>query len=107
GLDMAVSGAPVEKQLMSLTGVVGASANVATSSVRVEYLPESVTAEDMAEAVERAGYRLAQPIDVADPVERERIARAREYNTLLKRFELAAVIAVVSMVLSMPLMMME
>jgi len=107
GLDMAVSGAPVEKQLMSLTGVVGASANVATSSVRVEYLPESVTAEDMAEAVERAGYRLAQPIDVADPVERERIARAREYNTLLKRFALAAVIAVVSMVLSMPLMMME
>ncbi len=107
GLDMAPSGVPVEKQLTSLTGVVSASANVATSSVRVEYLPESVTAEDMAEAIERAGYRLAQPIDVADPVERERIARAREYRTLLKRFAVAAVIAVISMVLSMPLMMME
>jgi len=107
GLDMAPSGVPVEKQLTSLTGVVSASANVATSSVRVEYLPESVTAEDMAEAIERAGYRLAQPIDVADPVERERIARAREYRTLLKRFAFAAVIAVISMVLSMPLMMME
>lgn len=107
GLDMAPSGVPVEKQLTSLTGVVSASANVATSSVRVEYLPESVTAEDMAEAIERAGYRLAQPIDVADPVERERIARASEYRTLLKRFAVAAVIAVISMVLSMPLMMME
>src|SRR5512138_2512991 len=107
GLDMAPSGVPVEKQLTSLTGVVSASANVATSSVRVGYLPESVTAEDMAEAIERAGYRLAQPIDVADPVERERIARASEYRTLLKRFAVAAVIAVISMVLSMPLMMME
>ncbi|HEU5209842.1 MAG TPA: cation transporter, partial [Longimicrobiales bacterium] len=107
GLDMAMSGVPVERQLLSRAGVVSASANVATSSVRVEYLPETVTAEDMAEAIERAGYRLAQPIDVADPVEREKVARAREYRTLLRRFWLAAALGVISMVLSMPLMMME
>src|SRR5690606_20411658 len=86
GLDMAAGGGPVERQLMALAGIVRASANVATSTVRVEYLPESVTAEDLADAIGRAGYRLAQPIDVADPVERERIAREREYRTLLRRF---------------------
>lgn len=107
GLDMAAGGGPVERQLMALAGIVRASANVATSTVRVEYLPESVTAEDLADAIGRAGYRLAQPIDVADPVERERIAREREYRTLLRRFAVAAVIGVISMVLSMPLMMLE
>lgn len=107
GLGMASTGAPVEKQLLSLNGVVSANANVATSSAHVEYLPESVAAEDLEAAVARAGYRLSVPIDAIDPVEREKEARAREYRTLLKRFSLAAVIAVISMVLSMPLMMME
>ncbi len=86
GLGMAATGMPVEKQLLSLTGVVSASANVATSSVRVEYLPESVAAEDLEAAVGRAGYRLSVPIDAVDPVEREKVARAREYRKLLTRF---------------------
>ncbi|MHB1168393.1 MAG: heavy metal translocating P-type ATPase [Longimicrobiales bacterium] len=107
GLGMASTGAPVEKQLLSLNGVVSANANVATSSAHVEYLPESVAAEDLEAAVARAGYRLSVPIDAVDPVEREKEARAREYRTLLKRFWLAAVIAVISMVLSMPLMIMD
>ncbi len=107
GLDMAVSGGSVERQLLAVPGVVSASANVATSSVRVEHLPESVAPEDFAAAIERAGYRLAQPVDVADPVERERVARARDYRRLRQRFWVAAVIGVVTMVLSMPLMMAE
>src|SRR5690606_14172661 len=68
GLDMAAGGGQVERQHMAIAGIVRASANVATSTVGVEYLPESVTAEDLADAIRRAGYRLAQPIDVADPV---------------------------------------
>lgn len=107
GLEWAVTGAAVERELAALPGVVHASANLATSSVRVEYLPESVDAGDFAEAVERAGYSLAEPVDIADPVERERVARGREYRALLGRFWFAAVAGAVAMVLSMPLMMME
>ncbi|MGH7444965.1 MAG: heavy metal translocating P-type ATPase [Longimicrobiales bacterium] len=107
GLEWAATAAPVERELEALAGVVSVAANLATSSVRVVYLPESVAPEDFGAAVERAGYRLAAPVDVADPVERERVARARDYQALLRRFVLAAVIGVVTMVLSMPLMMQD
>jgi Cu+-exporting ATPase len=107
GLEWASTGAPVERALLAVTGVVSASANIATEAVRVGYLPDMVAPEDLAGAIEQAGYALGEPIDVADPVERERAARERAYRSLLGRFAFAAVAAVIAMVLSMPLMMME
>jgi Cu+-exporting ATPase len=107
GLEWAATGAPVERELNALTGVVSATANLATSSVRVQYLPDTVPPEEFGAAIRRAGYRLAAPVDIADPVERERAARARDYRALLSRFWFAAVAGAVAMVLSMPLMMLE
>jgi Cu+-exporting ATPase len=104
GLEWAATAEPVERELGRLPGVLSARVNLATSQARVEYLPDVTTPADLGAAVERAGYRLASPIDAEDPVERERAAREAEYRGLLKRFVLAAVIGVVAMVLSMPLM---
>jgi P-type Cu+ transporter len=105
GLEWAASGEPVEKELLALPGVLRASANLALGEARVQLLPELVTPEQLVRAVERAGYSVAQAIEIADPVERERVSRAREYGDLLRRFWLAAAVGVVAMALSMPLML--
>jgi P-type Cu+ transporter len=44
GLEYAVSGEPLERELRALRGVIGASVNLATGEARVELLPEVVTA---------------------------------------------------------------
>jgi P-type Cu+ transporter len=105
GLEWAVSGEPVERELRALRGVVGASVNIATREARVELLPDAVTPAALAAAVERAGYGLAETVEIADPVERERVMREREYRTLLRKFWLAAGVGVIAMILMMPLMM--
>ncbi len=104
GLEMAASGERLERELRKLPGVVRAEVNLATGEVRVAYLPEATPTEALAGAIERAGYRLGAPLEVADPVERERVAREREYGKLRARFVFAAVVAVVAMVASLPLM---
>jgi Cu+-exporting ATPase len=105
GLEWAASGEPVERELLKVKGVVGAGVNLSSGTARVELLADSVAAEELSRAVERAGYRVAKPIDVADPVERERVAREEQERSLARRFVLAAAVGAVSMLLSMPLMM--
>ena len=107
GLEWAASSAPVERELGRVPGVVRAAVNLSTRQARVEVLADAVTAAALAAGVERAGYRLAETIEIADPVVREQVAREREYRSLLGRFAVAAVGAVLTMVLSMPLMMHE
>jgi P-type Cu+ transporter len=105
GLEWAVSGERLERELLSVPGVVRASTNLASGAARVELLPELAGGDALAAAVERAGYRLDEAVEIADPVERERAAREREYRDVVRKFWLAAAVGVVSMVLSMPLMM--
>jgi Cu+-exporting ATPase len=105
GLEWAVSGEPLERELRAVAGVVGATANLAAGEARAEVLAEVVTPEALESAVRRAGYTLSDAVTIADPVERERVAREREYRTLLHRFWLAAGVGVIAMIMSMPLMM--
>jgi Cu+-exporting ATPase len=104
GLDMAVTGEGIERELMSVAGVLEADVNIATGVARVVFIPEVAAPADFEAAVERAGYELAAPIDVADPAERERIAREREYRTLRRKFWFSAFVSVFAMLASMPLM---
>jgi P-type Cu+ transporter len=104
GLEWAVSGEPVERELLALPGVLTAQVNIASGGAHVRYLPDAVTPSDLEVAVRRSGHELAAPIDVADPAERERLAREAEYRSLRDRFAFSAVVAVIAMVASMPLM---
>jgi Cu+-exporting ATPase len=104
GLEWAVSGEALERELRAVPGVIDAAVNLATGDVRVEVLPEVAAPDALEAAVRRAGYGLSEAVAIADPVERERQSRQREYRTLLRKFWLAAVVGVVAMVLSMPLM---
>src|SRR6266571_3406143 len=103
-LHYAPSVAPLERELARVKGVVRAVANQATEMVTVDYVPGVTTAEALERAVAAAGFQVAAPIAAEDPVERERLARAREVRTLAGRFALAAVVAVVAMLGSMLLM---
>jgi P-type Cu+ transporter len=105
GLEWAVSGEPLERELLALPGVVAAAVNLATREARVTLLPEVATAAELEAAVARAGYAVAESVAIADPVARERTAREREYRDLLHRFWLAAGVGVIAMIVMMPLMM--
>ncbi|HEX9105950.1 MAG TPA: heavy metal translocating P-type ATPase, partial [Longimicrobiales bacterium] len=105
GLEYAVSGEPLERELRRVPGVLGAQVNLATDEARIRYLPEATEENALGQAVARAGYRLAEPLAAGDPVEREQAAREQEYARLRARLVVAAVVTVVSMIVSMPLMM--
>src|SRR5688572_27665574 len=97
GLEWAASGEPAERELRGVPGVVRASVNLAAGTAWVELLPELASADDLRGAVARAGYRLAETVAIADPVERELVSRAAEYRTLLRKFWLAAGVAALAM----------
>lgn len=103
-LHYAPSVAPLEAALRDVPGVIRAVANQATETATVDYIPGTATAADLERAVERAGFRVAEPIAAEDPVERERVARAREVHALLWRFVVAAAVAVVTLLGTMLLM---
>src|SRR3989454_9231443 len=100
-LHSAPSVASLEQALGAVNGVLRAAANQATETVTVDYVPGTTTAEALEQAVEQAGFEVAEPIPTEDPVERERIARRREIRTLRGKFALAAVVGVVTLLGSM------
>ena len=104
GLHYATGVGRLEDALTRLTGVLGAVANQAVEEVRVDYVPGLVTGRELEQAVEHAGFRVAAPIAEEDPVERERLKRQGEIRRLSWKLAVAAVVAVISMIGSMPLM---
>ena len=104
GLEWAASSAGVERALERLAGVVRVGVNQATGLARVWVLRGAVSESDLVAAVERAGYGLAAPVGAMDPVELERTTRLRDYRVLRSKFVVAAIVGVIAMVLSMPLM---
>jgi Cu+-exporting ATPase len=104
GLHYAAGVGRIEERLLELPGVLSASANQATEDVRVDYVPGLVTGKDLERAVEEVGFQVAEPVAEEDPVERDRLKRAREIRALAWKFALAAVVALVTMIGSMPLM---
>ena len=96
--------ARLESEVAGLAGVLTARANQATEQLAVEYVPGLVTGRDLEAAVERAGFSVAEPVPDEDPAERERVQRDREMRALRGRLLVAGVAAVLTMILSLPLM---
>src|SRR3989442_1068450 len=96
-LHYAASVLPLEQALARVRGVIRAAANQATETVAVDYVPGVTTGEELERAVEQAGFQVAAPIAAEDPLERERLARAREIRTLTWKLALAGVATVLAM----------
>jgi Cu+-exporting ATPase len=104
GLRFAPSPNRLEQSLLAVPGVTRAVANPAAEHVRVTFIPGVAQPADIEGAVRLAGLEIAAPFRRTDPVERERQLRAREIAELTRKGAVAALVAVVAMVASMPLM---
>jgi Cu+-exporting ATPase len=94
----------VELALRTTPGVVSAHANLGPNTVDVEYQPESVDFVQMRQAIESAGYRIAEPrvepaSETLDPAE---ATNEQEYRTLMRKFWFATAVSIPVMALSYP-----
>ena len=79
GMTCASCVARVEKALNRVPGVLSASVNLATERATVRFLSGATTFQDLAAAVEQAGYVLEAPEDAGpDASDREQAARDAE-----------------------------
>jgi len=87
----------VEKALKAQSGVVKARVNYADSSATVEYLPETVTPEQLRHAVRDAGYDLdIDTIDETLPTDEDNASASLKYKTFIAA-AFAVVVATISM----------
>jgi len=104
GLRHAPGVARLEDLLRAVPGVLAAVANPAAEAVRATVVPGLVTPAALEAAVRDAGHTLAAPIDEGDRLLREQETVRREVFDLLNRVVFAGLVAVITVVASMPLM---
>jgi len=68
----------LEEALLATDGVVGASANLASEHVRVQYIPTVVSQSDLRKVIRNAGFEALKTSDRIEDV--ERAAREKETN---------------------------
>jgi len=79
----------VERAILALPGVIGASVNLGTGRAHVEYLPQSLSVARIAQAVTEAGYP-ATPLEPGTEAESD--GRARELAGLRRSLFLAVLL---------------
>jgi Cu+-exporting ATPase len=94
----------IELALQTTPGIIHAWASLGTNAVDVEYDPETVNFDAIRQAVEQAGYHVAElklknKADLLDPAA---AALEDEYRTLMRKFWFAAVITIPVIALSYP-----
>ncbi len=98
GMTCASCVARVERAIKALPGVLDATVNLTTEAATVEYLPNAVSRERIAQIIRKAGYKPAEREAVPDE-ERER--QAQELAALRSDLSFAAAFTVPLMVISM------
>ncbi len=94
----------LEEHLLRLPGVIGATFNLSGMEVLVEVVPGTTTSAALAAAIAQLGYRVTTtPADAnAKTVEEsEAAARQEEYQSLKRKFLVAAALAIPVLVLAM------
>ncbi len=85
------SSAFIENALLKLNGVVKVSANPATESITLEFIPTLVSLDNIKEEIEKFGYKV--PKLAEEDIELyEEIIKKHEYENLKKRFILSALL---------------
>ncbi|NIN68829.1 MAG: heavy metal translocating P-type ATPase [Anaerolineae bacterium] len=93
GMTCASCVSTVERALKSVQGVVSASANLATETATVEYIPGEVSVADLKRAVHEAGYEVLEAAEEEEVEDWERKARERDIRGLRNRFIFSGTIA--------------
>jgi Cu+-exporting ATPase len=99
GMTCANCAATIERTLKKkVSGVISASVNFASEQAVVEYLPEEVSLETIAAAIEKAGFKAILPGDDSDA---ERLAREAEIRDQSRKFWAGVIFALPLFMLSM------
>jgi Cu+-exporting ATPase len=94
----------LENYLNKLRGVVGATFNLATMEVRVEYLAGASDAQTIQRAIEDFGYRVrVVPSSAGEAAveDAENAARVAEYSELRRKFLIAALLSAPVLLIAM------
>ena len=94
GMMCAVCAQTVQKVASDLPGVKDADVNFATSSLTVDYNPEEVSPNDIAEAVRKAGYDMIVQDSLAKAVEDKEAAEERERRDMGRKLVVAWVVTI-------------
>jgi len=101
GMTCANCAANIERALnKKVPGVVQAAVNFATERVSVEYIPGVSGIDDIASAIEKAGYGAILPDDAMEAEDAEQAARRAEIKDQTRKF-------VIGVVFSLPLFIMS
>jgi Cu+-exporting ATPase len=102
------SSLPLERHLMSLSGVADAAFNLSTMQVRVDYLPGVADPGGIPAAIEELGYKVRESsrdgsLLTGDEVGggAEERARREEYENLRRKFWIAAVLSFPVLIIAM------
>ncbi len=88
----------VERAVQALPGVLGATVNLSTESATVEYLPDTVSRERIAQAIREAGYEPAEQEQAPDQL---KARQAVELTGLRRDLTLAAAFTLPLLLVSM------
>jgi P-type Cu+ transporter len=88
----------VERALKALPGVIGATVNLGTESATVEYLPDTVSRERIAQAIREAGYDPAAQEQAPDAA---KARQALELSALRRDLAFAAAFTLPLLLISM------
>ena len=102
GMTCANCAATVERTLnKKVDGVVSASVNFASESAAIDYIKDMVSVEEIAAAVQKAGYGAIVPQDGQEAEDVEQQARQAEINNQTRKFIVGVIFALPLFVMSM------
>jgi Cu+-exporting ATPase len=102
GMTCANCAANIERALNKKTaGVVSANVNFAAETVNVTYVPSVTDIENLAAAIEKAGYGVVRPEAGEDEADAEQAARAAEIREQTRKFLIGVVFTLPLFILSM------
>jgi P-type Cu+ transporter len=102
GMTCANCAANIERVLnKKLPGVISASVNFASERVTVAYVPSLTDFEEIASAIEKAGYGVVAPDDLMEADDAEQLARQKEVADQTRKFLVGVIFALPLFLLSM------
>ncbi len=102
GMTCANCAMTIERTLSKkVTGVVSASVNFASEHVSAEYLPGLTSLQEIAQALQKAGFTAILPDESSESQDSEQAARAAEIKDQTRKFTVGAVFASILFTLSM------
>jgi len=102
GISCASCVSTIERALNRVPGVVSASVNLATNAATVEFLPPTITLQDLRRAIRDVGYEPLEVAEGAHPGDYEKAAREREIRRLKTKLTVGIILTAPVILGSLP-----